>query len=65
MVIDTHAHIAHQDFIKDVKARKCGQALSIEPGKKWELLVTRSNVLGRQRVHRNPCPAGSMMSNPA
>ncbi len=56
MVIDTHAHIAHQDFIEDVRAGKYGPALSIEPGKKWELLVTRSHILGRERIHRNPLP---------
>ena len=57
MVIDTHAHIAHQGFIEDVKAGKYGPALSIEQGKKWELLVTRSRILGRERVHRNPLPS--------
>jgi len=56
MIIDTHAHIAPPDFIKDVRAGKYGPALSIEPGEKWELLVTRSAILGRERVHRNPLP---------
>jgi aminocarboxymuconate-semialdehyde decarboxylase len=56
MVIDIHAHIAHEDFIKDVRAGKYGPSLSIEPGNKWELLVTRNCLLGQERVHRNPLP---------
>jgi len=57
MIIDTHAHIAHQGFIEDVRKGKYGPTLSIEKGKKWELLVTRSRILGQERVHRNPLPS--------
>ena len=56
MVVDVHAHIAHEDFIKDVRAGKYGATLSIEQGSKWELIVTRNQLLGRERVHRNPLP---------
>ena len=56
MVIDPHAHILPRNFIEDVRAGKFGPALSIEPGGKWELLITRGRVLGKDRVHRNPLP---------
>ena len=56
MIIDPHAHIAPQSFIEDARRGRFGSAISIEPGEKWEFLVTRSTVLGQQRVHPNPLP---------
>jgi hypothetical protein len=56
MVIDPHAHILPRNFIEDVRTGKFGPALSIEPGSKWELLITRGRILGKDRVHRNPLP---------
>lgn len=56
MAIDPHAHIIDEGFINSVRAGKFGPALSIEPGKNWELLITRNRVLGKERLHRNPLP---------
>ena len=56
MVIDPHALILPHTFIADVRAGKFGPSLSIEPGSKWELLITRSRILGKDRLHRNPLP---------
>ncbi|MEE9257768.1 MAG: amidohydrolase family protein, partial [bacterium] len=56
MIIDPHAHIAPQEFIDDVRAGKFAPSLTIEPGEKWDLLVTKSAVLGQERVHKNPLP---------
>ena len=57
MVIDPHAHILPVQFIADVRAGKFGPDLFIEQGTKWELLMTRNRVFGRERVHRNPLPS--------
>ncbi len=57
MVIDPHAHVLPTTFIEDVRAGKFGPTLSIEQGKKWELLVTRTRISGRERLHRNPLPS--------
>ena len=57
MVIDPHAHVLPEAFIKDVRAGKFGPGLSIEQGNKWDLLVTRTRVSGRERLHRNPLPS--------
>jgi len=46
-------HILPTTFIEDVRAGKFGPDLFIEQGKKWELLMTRNRVFGRERVHRN------------
>lgn len=56
MIIDPHAHIAPESFIEEVRTGKFGDALSIKPGKSWELLVTKTTVLGQERVHENPLP---------
>ena len=56
MVIDTHAHIIHQKFVEEIRAGKYSPALSIEAGEKWEVLLTRTRVLGKERVHHNPLP---------
>lgn len=57
MIIDPHAHILPVSFIEDVRAGKFGPDLFIEQGKKWELLMTRNYVFGRERMHRNPLPS--------
>lgn len=56
MVIDPHAHIVSEEFIKDVKAGRFGPALSIEQGKKWEILVTKSTGTGQGHGSRGPLP---------
>ena len=56
LVIDPHAHIIPQSFIDEVRARKFGSSISIEQGEKWELLVSRTTVLGVERAHRDPLP---------
>ena len=42
MIIDPHAHIAPESFIEDVRKKRFGNAVTIEKGKPWELLVVRS-----------------------
>ena len=56
MIIDPHAHIAPESFIQDVRRKRFGNAVTIEKGDAWELLVVRSTVLGQKRVHKNPLP---------
>lgn len=56
MVIDPHAHIAPENFIEDVRKKRFGPAVTIEKGEPWELLVVKSNILGQERVHKNPLP---------
>jgi len=56
MIIDAHAHIVSAAFIEDVRAGKFSPSLCIEPGKSWELLVTKYHVQGQERIHRNPLP---------
>ncbi|MEW6332673.1 MAG: amidohydrolase family protein [Thermodesulfobacteriota bacterium] len=57
MVIDPHAHVLPEAFIRAVRAGEFGPDLFIEQSSKWELLMTRNQVLGRERVHRNPLPS--------
>lgn len=59
MVIDPHAHIAPLSFIEDVRRGRFGRSISIEQGKKWELLVSRTTILGQERVVPNPLPRES------
>jgi len=56
MIIDPHAHIAPASWIKEVRAGRFGPGIHIEPGEKWEKLVTKTTVLGKERVHHNPLP---------
>ncbi len=56
MIIDPHAHISPESFIEDVRKKRFGKAVTIEKGKPWELLVTRTKILGKERVHKNPLP---------
>ena len=56
MIIDPHAHIAPESFIEDVRQGRFGDAVTIEAGDPWELLVTKSTVLGEERIHKNPLP---------
>jgi len=56
MIIDPHAHIAPENFIEDVRKKRFGNSVTIEKGSPWELLVTRSRILGQERVHKNPLP---------
>ena len=56
MIIDPHAHISPASWIEEVRAGRFGPGISIEPGEKWEMLVTKSTVLGKERVHHNPLP---------
>ena len=56
MIIDPHAHIAPQSFIEDVRKKRFGDAVTIEKGTSWELLVVKSTILGQERVHKNPLP---------
>ncbi len=56
MIIDPHAHISPESFIEDVRKKRFGKAVTIEKGKPWEFLVTRTTVLGKERVHKNPLP---------
>ncbi|MEE9241299.1 MAG: amidohydrolase family protein [bacterium] len=56
MIVDPHAHIAPKSFIDDVRKRRFGSAVTIEKGKPWEFLVTRTKILGQERVHKNPLP---------
>ena len=59
IVIDPHAHIAPLSFIEDVRRGRFGRSISIEQGKKWELLVSRTTILGQERVVPNPLPRES------
>jgi aminocarboxymuconate-semialdehyde decarboxylase len=56
VIIDPHAHISPESFIEDVRKKRFGNAVTIEKGKPWEFLVTRTTVLGQERVHKNPLP---------
>ena len=56
MIIDPHAHIAPESFIEDVRQGRFGDAVTIEAGDPWELLVTKNTVLGEERIHKNPLP---------
>lgn len=56
MVIDSHAHIVPEGFVKEVRFGKFGPAFSIQKGLKWELLLTRSTLFGQERVDRVPLP---------
>ena len=56
MIIDPHAHISPVSWIEEVRAGRFGPGISIEPGDKWEMLVTKSTVLGKERIHHNPLP---------
>ncbi|MEK6709814.1 MAG: amidohydrolase family protein [Nitrospinota bacterium] len=56
MTIDPHAHIAPQSFIEDVRRGRFGSSITIQPGAKWEMLVSRTSVLGKERTHDNPLP---------
>ncbi len=56
MIIDPHAHVAPESFIEDVRKKRFGSSVTIEQGKAWELLVTRSQILGQERVNKNPLP---------
>ena len=56
MIIDPHAHIAPESFIEDVRQGRFGDAVTIESGDPWELLVTKNTVLGEERIHKNPLP---------
>ncbi len=56
MIIDPHAHISPESFIDDVRKKRFGKAVTIKKGKPWEFLVTRTKVLGKERVHVNPLP---------
>lgn len=56
MIIDPHAHVAPESFIEDVRKKRFGNAVTIEKGKSWELLVVKSTILGQERVHKNPLP---------
>ncbi len=56
MIIDPHAHISPASWIEEVRAGRFGPGISIEPGEKWEMLVTKSTILGKERVHHNPLP---------
>ena len=56
MIIDPHAHIAPESFIEDVRQGRYGDAVTIEADDPWEQLVTKSTVLGEERIHKNPLP---------
>ena len=56
MIVDPHAHIAPKSFIDDVRKKRFGSAVTIEKGNPWEFLVTRTKILGQERVHKNPLP---------
>lgn len=56
MIIDPHTHIAPESFIENVRRKRFGEAVTIETGKPWELLVVKSTILGQERVHKNPLP---------
>jgi len=56
VIIDPHAHISPESFIDDVRKKRFGKAVKIIKGKPWELLVTRTKILGKERVHKNPLP---------
>lgn len=56
MVVDPHAHIAPRSFIEHVRQGRFGESVTIQQGKRWELLVHRSTVLGQERVFDNPLP---------
>ena len=49
MVIDPHAHILSEEFIRKVRAGTFGPAVSIEQGANGEQIVSQTTVLGRQR----------------
>lgn len=56
VIIDPHAHISPANFIDDVRKKRFGKAVTIRKGKPWEFLVTRTKILGKERVHVNPLP---------
>jgi aminocarboxymuconate-semialdehyde decarboxylase len=56
MIIDPHAHIAPEAFIDDVRAGRFGSDIWIEPGTSWELLASKTLVLGKENIHRNNLP---------
>ncbi len=56
MVIDAHAHIVPGAFVEDVRGGRFGDALSIEQGPKWELLVIKSTAEGAARIFKNALP---------
>ncbi|MBT3352631.1 MAG: amidohydrolase family protein [Nitrospinaceae bacterium] len=56
MIIDPHAHISPESFIDDVRKKRFGKSVTIRKGKPWEFLVTRTKILGKERVHVNPLP---------
>ncbi|MBU1209366.1 MAG: amidohydrolase family protein [Proteobacteria bacterium] len=56
MVIDAHAHIAPQEFIEEVRGGKFKPALAIERGTKWDLFVTKTTLLGKERIDKIPLP---------
>lgn len=53
MVIDPHAHIIDEGFVKDVRAGKFGPAVSIEQGEKWEVFVAKSGAT-KASISRGP-----------
>jgi aminocarboxymuconate-semialdehyde decarboxylase len=55
-IIDAHAHMAPEDFIKEVRAGKFKPGLFIEKGPKWELLATKSKILNKERISHTPLP---------
>lgn len=55
-IIDAHAHIAPEDFIKEIRAGKFKPGLFIEKGPKWELLVTKTTILNKERTSSTPLP---------
>ena len=56
MIIDPHAHIAPEAFIDDVRAGRFGADVWIEPGDRWEYLVSKTLVLDKEHIHRNNLP---------
>jgi len=56
VIIDPHAHISPESFIDDVRKKRFGKSVTIRKGKPWEFLVTRTKILGKERVHVNPLP---------
>ena len=53
MAIDPHTHIVPSGFLKDVRNKVFGETVTVENADSKEWLVTRSNVLGKQRELRN------------
>ena len=55
-VIDPHAHIVGEEFIREVRAGTFGSAISIEQSPNGDVIVSQSTILGQQQKTADPIP---------